>query len=331
MTDSFAPNRYDHISSRRCGASGLHLPVVALGGWRTVGGYEASRVAREIFFRAFDHGIYHFDFANNYGNPAGHAEEVAGTFLRDMPRHELVVSSKAGYLMWPGPHGDFGSRKYLIQSCEQSLRRLGFDHVDLFYHHRPDPDTPLEESMGALNSLVQQGKALYVGISNYPADRARAAVELCRERGWAVPIINQVRYSMTARAIEEAMIPAAPGLGLGLAAFSPLDRGTLSTKYLAGTPEGARANSDHPHDAGVQRLLSDERYQARIRALLPIAEERGQELPEMALSWCMRHPAMTTVLTAASRPEQLDGILRAATAAPFTGEELSRIDSALAG
>jgi L-glyceraldehyde 3-phosphate reductase len=326
----FAPDRHERLPVRRCGRSGLQLPCLALGGWRTVGGYEAPRQARDLFFSAFDRGIFHFDFANNYGNPEGMAEAVAGGFLHELPRHEIVISSKAGYRMWPGPHGDGGSRKYLIQSCEASLRRLRLDHVDLFYHHRPDPETPLEESLGALNSLVEQGKALYVGLSNYPGELAARAVAICRERGWAVPIVNQVRYSLTARGIEQDLLPRSTELGLGVVAFSPLDRGSLTTKYLDGW-RGSRAASTHPHDQGIKRFLDDPAYEPRIRRLAAIAAARGQELPSMALAWCLRDPRVTSVLTAASSPDQLDGILQAAASAPFSADELRAIEGALTG
>ena len=238
----FSPARYEQMIYRRCGKSGLKLPVISLGAWETFGGYRGEAVARECMFRAFDLGITHFDLANNYGVPPGNAELMVGQILKEMPRDELIISSKAGYTMWSGPYGDWGSRKYLISSLDQSLQRLGLDYVDIYYHHRPDPETPLEETLGALNDIVRSGKALYVGISNYPGALTEEAVALIAERGWAPLIIHQPRYNMFDRRIETDLLPVAAERGIGVIAFSPLASGMLTDKYLHGIPEESRAS-----------------------------------------------------------------------------------------
>jgi L-glyceraldehyde 3-phosphate reductase len=318
-----SPMRYN-----RCGRWGLKLPALSLGGWQTVGGYEAPGVAREVFLRAFDRGITHFDFANNYGRTPGQGEIEGGKILRELPRDEIVVSTKAGYRMWPGPYGEWGSRKYLIASCDQSLKRLGMDYVDVFYSHRFDPETPLEETLGALNTLVAHGKALYAGISSYDGAQTREAVAIYRENGWAPIVLHQPRYNLFDRRIEADLLPVAQELGLGVIAFSPLAQGLLTDKYLGGVPEGSRvAQTSMPWrldgaDAGKLE---------QVHRLDEVARERGQSLAQMALSWCLRRAEVTSVLTAVSSVEQLEDGLGAIERAEFGDDELRRIDAILAG
>src|ERR1022692_719161 len=232
---SFSETRYDSMVYRRCGASGLKLPAISLGAWETYGGYKGADVAKECLFGAFDLGITHFDLANNYGTPPGNAEIVCGKIIKEMPRDELIVSSKAGYYMWPGPYGEWGSRKYLIASCEASLKRMGLDYFDIFYSHRFDPETPLEETIGALSTLVQQGKAIYAGISSYSGVATQSAAALTRERGWAPITIHQPYYNIFGRGIETDLIPHAGKLGIGIIPFCPLASGQLTNKYFSGT------------------------------------------------------------------------------------------------
>jgi L-glyceraldehyde 3-phosphate reductase len=313
----------------RCGRWGLKLPALSLGGWQTVGGYEAPGVAREVFLRAFERGITHFDFANNYGRTPGQGEIEGGRILRDLPRHEIVVSTKAGYRMWPGPYGEWGSRKYLIASCDQSLERLGMDYVDVFYSHRFDPETPLEETLGALNTLVDHGKALYAGISSYDGAQTREAVRICRENGWAPIVLHQPRYNLFDRRIEADLLPAAAELGLGVIVFSPLAQGLLTDKYLGGVPEGSRVAQA---EAMPWRLEgAGEAKLGQVRRLNEVARDRGQSLAQMALSWCLRRPEVTSVLTAVSTVEQLEDGLGAIERSEFVEDELRRIDTILAG
>lgn len=330
MLDPYLPasHRYEAMQYRRCGASGLLLPAVSLGLWHNFGGVDSFEKARAIVRTAFDHGITHFDLANNYGPPPGSAEETFGRLLRtDLAAHrdELVVSSKAGYTMWPGPYGDWGSRKYLVASCDQSLRRLGLDYVDVFYHHRPDPHTPLEETMGALAQLVRSGKALYVGLSNYPAALARRAAALLAELG-APCLIHQPRYNLLDRWVEPELLPALQECGVGCIAFSPLAQGLLTDRYLDGqVPPDSRAARAHflkPEHVTPERL-------AIAARLGRIARERGQTLAQLALAWVLRHDAMTSVLIGASRPEQVADAVGALAKLQFSADELSAIDAAV--
>lgn len=324
-----APARYDSADFfRRCGRSGLKLPRLSLGLWHNFGGSAVFENARAIARRAFDHGITHFDLANNYGPPYGSAEETFGQILaKDLRpwRDELILSTKAGYDMWPGPYGDHGSRKYLLSSLDQSLRRLGVDYVDIFYHHRPDPDTPLEETMGALAHTVRSGKALYVGISNYRPPEAARAFQILRELGTPC-LIHQPRYNMFDRWVEPELLPLLEREGVGCIPFSPLAQGLLTDRYLAGIPSDSRAGQDkrflRPEHLTDQRL-------GQIRALNELASARGQSLAQMALAWVLRLPAVTTALIGASRPSQVDDCVGATRRLEFSREELDRIEKVL--
>jgi L-glyceraldehyde 3-phosphate reductase len=320
------PARYDgRMPYRRCGRSGLDLPAISLGLWQNFGGADVFETGRAMLRRAFDRGVTHFDLANNYGPPYGSAEENFGRVLAtDFAGHrdELVISSKAGWDMWPGPYGDVGgSRKYLIASCDQSLKRMGLDYVDIFYSHRVDPKTPLEETMGALAHLHRQGKALYVGISSYSPELTRKAAAILREE--RVPLlIHQPSYSMLNRWVENGLLDALDDLGTGCIAFSPLAQGLLTSKYLGGVPEGARATKG---GSLGQSMLSDENI-GRIRALNAIAERRGQSLAQMAIAWVLRDPRVTSALIGARTVEQLDESLDAANNLGFDEAELREID-----
>ena len=296
---------YDRMVYRRCGRSGLVLPAISLGLWHNFGSVDPFDTARAIVRRAFELGVTHFDLANNYGPEPGSAEATFGRILRrDLAGHrdELVISTKAGYPMWPGPYGDGGSRKYLLASLDQSLQRLGLDYVDIFYHHRPDPATPLDETVRALEQAVRQGKALYVGISNYDPQGTRSAAGLLRHLG--VPcIIHQVKYSMFERRIEGGLLDVLDEEGLGCIAFSPLAQGLLSDRYLAGVPEDSRAAK--PHGFLQREAITDERLR-QIRALQEIAAQGGRTLAQLALAWLLRHPVITSALVGASRVEQLE-------------------------
>ena len=326
----YAPDsdRYDgRMSYRRCGQTGLDLPAITLGGWHNFGGPEATDLQREMLHTAFDCGITQIDLANNYGPPYGSAESNIGKILKGMPRDELIITSKAGYDMWPGPYGEWGSRKYLLASLDQSLKRLDLDYVDIFYSHRFDPKTPLEETLGALNTAVQQGKALYVGISSYNSEQTRQAVAICKANGWAPLIVHQPNYSMLNRWIEKGLIETCEELGLGIVAFCPLYQGLLTDKYLNGLPEGSRAslpNSPLRSEEVAAPVI------AGIRKLNAHAEERGQTLAQMALSWVLRHPQVTSALIGASRPEQIRENVPAALRASFTNDEIHNLDGILA-
>jgi L-glyceraldehyde 3-phosphate reductase len=327
---NFSPQRYDRMTYRKCGKWGLKLPLISLGAWETFGGYRCGETARECLFRAFDLGITHFDLANNYGVPPGNAERVVGEVLREMPRDELIISSKAGYTMWPGPYGDWGSRKYLMASLDQSLQRLGLDYLDIFYHHRPDPETPLEETLGALNDIVRSGKAFYAGISNYPGTLAETSTDMIRERGWAPIIIHQPRYHLLDRKIEDDLLPVAKREGMGVIAFSPLASGLLTDKYLGGIPEGSRAAFDHTF--GGQRIreqLHGDSLPACLRGLNEVAAARGQSLAQMALAWVLRWPEVTSALIGASRVEQIEQNVAALSNLEFSHEEIAKIDQLL--
>jgi len=322
-----APNRYDLTPVRRAGRSGLILPAVSLGLWHNFGGNALRDTSRAMLTTAFDLGVFHFDLANNYGPPGGSAEETLGDCLRKdlLPfRDELIISTKAGYRMWPGPHGDFGSRKYLLASLDQSLRRMNLDYVDIFYHHRPDPDTPLEESMLALDHAVRSGKALYVGLSNYPADRAREASQILRQLKTPF-VLHQPSYSMLNRWIEDALLDTAAAEGFGLIAFSPLAQGVLTGKYMDGVPSDSRAGKGNPF---LANRINPAHVEA-TRRLLPIAQSRNQSLAQLALAWALRDSRVTSVLIGASSPAQITENAAAAQNTTFTADELAAIDAAL--
>jgi len=321
-----AENRYESMVYRRCGASGLRLPAISLGLWHNFGEDTPHQTKRAICRTAFDHGITHFDLANNYGPPPGSAEEAFGEILRtDLAgyRDELVISSKAGYLMWPGPYGEWGSRKYLVASCDASLRRLGLDHVDIFYSHRFDPETPLEETMGALDFIVRSGRARYVGISSYNSDRTRAAAAILKDLGTPC-LIHQPSYNMFNRWLErDGLKETLKELGIGSIAFTPLAQGMLTAKYLKGIPEGSRATQGK----SLRKEFLNEHSIASIRALNAIAERRGQTLAQMALAWVLRGGGITTALIGASKPEQVVDCVGAVGNLDFTAAELSEIDT----
>jgi Predicted oxidoreductases (related to aryl-alcohol dehydrogenases) len=324
-----SPTRYDNNAFfARCGRSGLLLPRISLGLWHNFGGVDPFENGRAIVRRAFDLGVTHFDLANNYGPPPGSAEENFGKLLRlDLApyRDEIVVSTKAGYRMHPGPYGEWGSRKYLLSSLDASLKRLGLDYVDIFYHHRPDPDTPLEESMGALAQAVRSGKALYVGVSNYDAPTTARAAQILRDLG--VPaLIHQPVYNMFNRWVEPELLPVLEREGMGCIPFSPLAQGLLTNRYLAGIPDDARAAKAHgflKSDRITPELL------AKIQKLDALAQERGQTLAQMALAWVLRDARVTTALIGASKVSQIDDCVAAAANTRFTAEELVRIDAIL--
>jgi L-glyceraldehyde 3-phosphate reductase len=319
-----AADRYERMTYNRCGRSGLQLPAVSLGLWQNFGHERPFETIREISRRAFDLGITHFDLANNYGPPYGSAEENFGRLLRDdfAPyRDELVVSSKAGYDMWPGPYGEWGSRKYLLSSLDQSLARLGLEYVDIFYSHRFDPDTPLEETMDALDTAVRQGKALYVGISSYSAEKTREAEAILRNLGTPL-LIHQPSYSMLNRWIEGDLLDTLGDLGVGCITFSPLAQGMLTDRYLHGIPAGSRAS----RPGSLSPDLLTESTLAKIRALNDIAARRGQTLAQMALAWTLRDPRVTSTLVGASSIAQLEANVGALDNLDFTDEELAEID-----
>jgi L-glyceraldehyde 3-phosphate reductase len=321
------PNRYDgRMPFRRCGRSGIDLPAISLGFWHNFGDDKPIAGQREIMHTAFDLGITHFDLANNYGPPFGTAEINVGRILREdfaRYRDELIISSKAGWDMWPGPYGDLGSRKYMLASLDQSLQRLGLDYVDIFYHHRPDPDTPLEESMGALATAVQQGKALYVGISSYGPQRTLRAVQILREMG--VPLlIHQPSYSMLNRWIEDdGLLDVLAGVGAGAITFSPLAQGMLTDRYVDGIPEGSRATEGKSLDPSWVNAQNAE----RLRGLAAIARRRGQSLAQMAVAWTLRDPRVTTTLVGASSAAQLRETVGAVQNLDFTAAEIAEIDA----
>src|SRR5919206_771519 len=320
-----APDRYEQMPYRRCGRSGIKLPEISLGLWQNFGEERPLEHSRAIVRRAFDLGITHFDLANNYGPPYGSAEETFGRLLRqDLApyRDELVISTKAGYDMWPGPYGEWGSRKYLLASLDQSLGRMGLDYVDIFYSHRFDPETPLEETMGALDAAVRQGKALYVGISSYSGERTVEAARILRDLGTPL-LIHQPSYSLLNRWIEDDLLDVLEREGVGCIAFSPLAQGMLTDRYLEGVPEDSRA----AHNTSLApELLSDEALD-RIRALNEIARERGQTLAQMAIAWTLRDPRVTSSLIGASSVQQLEDSLGAVRNLEFTDDELAAIDA----
>ena len=320
-------DRYDEMTYRRCGNSGILLPAISLGLWHNFGYVDNLEKARNILRAAFDAGITHFDLANNYGPPYGSAEENFGLlYKRDFMKYrdELIISSKAGYDMWPGPYGNLGSRKYLIASCDQSLKRMGLEYVDIFYHHRPDPDTPLEETMGALDQIVRQGKALYVGISNYPSDMAEKAARILKDLGTPC-LIHQAKYSMFERWVEDDLLNVLDDNGVGCIAFSPLAQGMLTDKYIDGIPADSRAAKEMTYleQSQVEAQLP------KIRLLHEIAQERNQKLSQMALSWLLKDDRVTSVLIGASSTGQLKENLDALDKLEFDEDEIRKIDEIL--
>ncbi len=320
-----SPSRYDTMQYRRCGRSGIKLPLLTLGLWHNFDGYKSFETARAMLRHAFDHGITHIDLANNYGPPYGSAETIFGQiYAQDLKpyRDELFLSSKAGYDMWPGPYGDFGSRKYLVASLDQSLKRMGVDYVDVFYHHRPDPETPLEETMGALDHIVRQGKALYAGISNYPAALTAHAAKILRDLGTPC-LIHQPSYSILNRWTEkDHLFDVTAENGIGVIVFSPLQRGLLSGRYLDGVPEGSRASLNK----FLKRSLINEESITYMQELNAIAKRRGQTLAQMALAWVLRDERVTSALFGASSVEQVDENLHVLENLSFSAEELAEID-----
>ena len=328
MTYIPAPERYDAMPYRRCGRSGLLLPAISLGLWHNFGDITPFGTQRDILRAAFDCGITHFDLANNYGPPYGEAERNFGIHMqRDWKPHrdELVLSTKAGYDMWAGPYGNWGSRKYLISSLDQSLKRMTVDYVDIFYHHRPDPNTPIEETMGALDHIVRSGKALYVGISNYNPEQARVAIDTLKAMGTPM-LIHQPNYSMLNRTIERGLTDVLTEKGVGLIAFGPLAGGRLTGKYLSGIPADSRAGHDPRY---LKPNMIDERLHACVSALAEIAAARGQSLAQLALQWTLRSPAVTSALIGASRAEQVRENVAALSFPALTEEEIARITAIL--
>lgn len=323
-----APDRYDAMLYRRCGRSGLKLPALSLGLWHNFGGVDTLENASQIILRAFDLGVTHFDLANNYGPPPGSAEETFGSVLHGQlaaHRDELIISTKAGYRMWPGPYGEWGSRKYLLSSLDQSLKRMRLDYVDIFYHHRPDPDTPLEESLGALVQAVRSGRALYAGVSNYPSPLAAQAADYLREE--KVPLlIHQPSYSMLNRWIEDGLTAVLEEKGVGCIPFSPLAQGLLTNRYLGGIPADSRAA--RPTGFLQSSAVTEEKI-ALIRKLNDLAVERGQTLAQMAVAWILRLPVVTSVLVGASRVAQLEDTVAALQKLEFSADELARIETIL--
>jgi len=322
------PDRYKKMQYRRCGNSGLQLPVLSLGLWHNFGHVDLLENCRAMLRLAFDNGVTHFDLANNYGPPPGSAEENFGHLLKQdflSYRDELIISTKAGYYMWQGPYGDWGSKKYLVSSLDQSLQRMGLDYVDIFYHHRPDPNTPLEETMTALDLLVRQGKALYVGISNYKKEEAAKAFEILRKLGTPC-IIHQPKYSMFERWVEDGLLDTLEKNGVGCIPFSPLAQGLLTNKYVSGIPADSRAA--RPTGFLKEDQVTAERI-SQVKKLNTIAEKRGQTLAQMALSWLLKDKRITSVLIGASRPEQLADSLSCQNNIQFSAEELGTIEQIL--
>lgn len=329
MTYSANPARYDEMKYRRCGRSGIRLPAISLGLWHNFGGVDVYENYRSTLHLAFDSGITHLDLANNYGPPPGSAEENFGRILKsDFAAHrdEMIISTKAGYLMWPGPYGEWGSKKYLVASLDQSLQRMGLDYVDIFYSHRPDPDTPLEETMGALDLIVRQGKALYVGISNYSAEDTKKAIAILKELGTPC-LIHQPKYSMFVRWVEEGLMDVLGEEGVGCIPFSPLAQGLLTNKYLKGIPDDSRAAKSHGFLKSSE--ITPERL-SQLTRLNDIAANRGQSLAQMALAWLLKDERVTSVLVGASSAAQLADSLQCLNNTAFSAEELAQIETILA-
>ena len=322
------PNRYERMPYHQCGASGLKLPAISLGAWETFGGYRGPEVARDCIFAAFNLGINHFDLANNYGRPPGRAETVVGQIVSEMPRDELIISTKAGFHMWPGPYGQGCSRKALLANIDQSLQRLGLDYVDIFYAHRMDPETPVEETLGALDQIVRAGKALYVGLSNYSAKLFEEAVGLAGKLRFSPITVEQSSYSLFNRRVESELLASTRRLGAGMVAFSPLAQGLLSEKYLKGIPDDSRAAKMWTPE---QRAIIGPTVVQRIVRLNEIAKKRGQTLPQMAIAWILRRPEVTSVLIGASEVGQIQENVRALENLQFADEELNALDKLCAG
>lgn len=321
------PNRYDgRMPYRKCGRWGLKLPLISVGCWHNFGGDSPTEAQRTMLYEAFDLGVTHFDLANNYGPPYGSAEVNVGKIIKDLPRDELVISTKAGYDMWPGPYGEWGSRKYLLASLDQSLKRMDLEYVDIFYSHRFDPDTPLDETLGALETAVKQGKALYTGISSYNTENTKKAAEIISQNQWTPLLIHQPNYSMLNRWVESSLLQTCDQLGAGVIAFCPLYQGLLTDRYLKGVPEGSRASLEN--SPLRQEEVSPEVIQ-HIHALNQIAAQREQSLSQMALSWILKDPRVTSVVAGASRVEQLRQNCQAATKLEFSADHLQQIDSIL--
>ena len=328
MKKSPNPSRYDgRMPYRKCGRWGLKLPAITLGCWHNFGGDSPTDNQKDMIFSSFDEGITHFDLANNYGPPYGSAEINVGKILKDLPRDEILITSKAGYDMWPGPYGEWGSRKYIMASLDQSLKRMNVDYFDLFYSHRFDPDTPLDETLGALNSAVEQGKALYVGISSYSADYTRKAVNVCKENNFAPLAIHQPNYSMLNRWVENGLLDTCGELGLGIIAFCPLFQGLLTDKYLKGIPEGSRASLEN---SPLRKNEVSEQNIKVIQELNEHAGQRGQTLAQMALSWVLRDDRVTSALIGASSATQILENIKSAKQTEFSADELSKLDKILA-
>ena len=329
MNNHISPDRYQKMTYNRCGNSGLKLPAISLGLWHNFGHVNDYENSKNLIYTAFNHGITHFDLANNYGPPPGSAEEVFGRILREDfqgYRDELIISTKAGYTMWDGPYGDWGSKKYLVSSLDQSLKRLKLDYVDIFYHHRPDPETPLQETMDTLSLMVQQGKALYVGISNYKAEEAEKAIQILKENGTPC-LIHQPKYSMFERWVEGGLLDVLENNGIGCIPFSPLAQGLLTDKYLHGIPADSRVAT-----SGIflkESSITPEKIEV-ITRLNDVAKLRGQKLSQMALSWILKDHRITTVLIGASKPEQITDAILALDHTSFSEEELKNIDLILA-
>ncbi len=329
--DIYKPSagRYETIKYKRCGNSGILLPQVSLGLWHNFGDVDLFENSKEILFRAFDLGITHFDLANNYGPPPGSAEENFGNILKKHLgpyRDELIISSKAGYYMWPGPYGEWGSKKYLIASLDQSLQRMGLDYVDIFYSHRPDPDTPLEETMGALAQIVRQGKALYVGLSNYDAETTKQATKILDSLNTPC-LIHQPRYSMLDRWVEDSLLDVLEEKGIGCICFSPLAQGLLTDKYIKDIPENSRAAKPHGF---LQKTTITSELRKKINKLNTVAIRRGQSLAQMALAWILKENRITSVLIGASSVDQLEDSLKCLNNTTFVSEELDDIENILA-
>jgi len=330
MTYTPAANRYETMQYRRCGASGLKLPAISLGLWHNFGYVDTVQNCRNILQTAFDKGITHFDLANNYGPPPGAAEETWGKIYKlDFKpfRDELIISSKAGWGMWPGPYGDWGSKKYLVASLDQSLKRMGMDYVDIFYHHRPDPETPLEETMGALDLIVRQGKALYVGISSYGPKETEDAVRILKKLGTPC-LIHQPKYSMLDRWVEDGLLDVLEKEQVGCITFSSLAQGILTNKYLKGIPADSRAGRHLGNGAIEEEQVSEETLQ-KVRQLNTLAGQRGQSLAQMALAWVLKDPRITSIIIGASKPEQVTDSLQCLSNIAFSETELKEIDAIL--
>lgn len=332
MAYQASPGRYAYMEYRRCGNSGLKLPAISLGLWHNFGKHDDYEKCRSILHTAFDSGITHFDLANNYGPPPGAAEETFGKILQQdfRPyRDELIISTKAGWPMWPGPYGDFGSKKYLMASLDQSLRRMGLDYVDIFYHHRPDPDTPIEETMAALDLMVRQGKALYVGVSSYTAEQTAKAVEVLKSLGTPM-LIHQPRYSLLDRWVENGLLDVLEDAGVGCITFSSLEQGLLTNKYLNGIPQDSRAASDRGNGALEASGITPEVI-AKVQALNGMAGERGQNLAQMSLAWILKDKRITSVIIGASKPEQVLDSVQCLRNYHFSEEELEKTEQILVG